>query len=100
MKGTVGDKLLFEKIDRFLWRHFLTDLPSRQGLVGLIGRCLWSSSHRSLVCTFLFRDSYSFIEFNREELADAIPRHGDAVEHTGAAHGLAVMGDEDELGAL
>src|SRR3989344_556806 len=48
----------------------------------------------------LLRHRDGFVEFDREEFADAIAAHGDAIEDAGAAHGLAVVGDNNELALL
>ncbi len=40
------------------------------------------------------------VEADGEELGDTVGSHGDTIEKRGLFHGLAVMGDRDELGVV
>ncbi len=53
--------------------------------------------HQFSIANLLFRYAHCFVELNREELGHAVVAHGDAIEDPSAAHGLAVVGDHDEL---
>ena len=48
----------------------------------------------------LFRHGNGLFEFHRKKFGNAVAAHGDAVEDARAAHGLAVMGNDDELTLL
>ena len=45
----------------------------------------------------LLGDEHRLVELDGKELGGALEAHGDSVEDLRAGHGLAVMGDDDEL---
>src|ERR1700753_144333 len=56
--------------------------------------------HPPIRCSISLRNRCCFLEFNGEELADAVAPHRDAVEDAGTPHRLAIVRDDEKLALL